>query len=156
LLLGAAEQAGDPGQEQQGADDEDGTDDRDRREAEQVDLACRRDAPVAVQSRAILFLDPRSREFYRDWDLAAQNNVALLRAAAGRDPHDQELIKLVGQLSTQSEEFRSRLDVPADQRTRRGPAAREQLVQIGVRTPDADARQQRLIGLSNATGRLSP
>jgi transcriptional regulator with XRE-family HTH domain len=52
------------------------------------------------------FLNPDASVFYRDWELAKRNSVALLRAAAGRDPHDESLIKLVGQLSTQSEEFR--------------------------------------------------
>lgn len=52
------------------------------------------------------FLDPRARTFYIDWELATRNNVALLRAAAGANPFDDELIKLVGQLSTQSERFR--------------------------------------------------
>ena len=49
-----------------------------------------------------VFLDPRAREFYRDRELAAQNNAAPLRAAAAKDPHDEGLIQLVGQLSTQS------------------------------------------------------
>ena len=51
------------------------------------------------------FLDPRARDFYVDYDLATRNVVALLRAAAGRNPFDEELIRLVGQLSTQSEAF---------------------------------------------------
>ena len=50
------------------------------------------------------FLDPHAGTFYRDWDSVKRNTVALLRAAAG-DPHDQSLINLIGQLSTQSEEF---------------------------------------------------
>lgn len=53
-----------------------------------------------------LFLDPRAPEFYIDWDLAARNNAALLRAATAKDPDDDALIQLVGQLSTQSGEFR--------------------------------------------------
>jgi transcriptional regulator with XRE-family HTH domain len=53
------------------------------------------------------FLDPRARDFHRDWDQATRNNVALLHAAAARDPHNQDLIQLIGQLSTQSETFRS-------------------------------------------------
>lgn len=52
-----------------------------------------------------LFLDPRAREFFRDWDLAARNSVALLRAAAGHDPHDPDLTRVVGQLTTRSEDF---------------------------------------------------
>jgi transcriptional regulator with XRE-family HTH domain len=54
------------------------------------------------------FLDPRARDFYPDWDRAANDGVALLRAEAGRNPHDRGLTDLVGELSTQSEEFRIR------------------------------------------------
>jgi len=34
--------------------------------------------------------------------------VAVLRAEAGRNPHDQDLTNLIGELSTQSEDFRVR------------------------------------------------
>jgi transcriptional regulator with XRE-family HTH domain len=54
-----------------------------------------------------VFLDPRARDFYGDWDRAAKDSVAILRSEAGRHPHDRELSDLVGQLATQSEEFRS-------------------------------------------------
>jgi len=53
------------------------------------------------------FLSPQAREFYRDWDRTARDMVAVLRAAAGRDPYDKALSGLVGELSTRSEEFRS-------------------------------------------------
>lgn len=52
------------------------------------------------------FLDPASRDFYPDWDLFAQMCVAIMRAEAGRDPHDAGLQDLVGELSTRSEVFR--------------------------------------------------
>jgi transcriptional regulator with XRE-family HTH domain len=54
-----------------------------------------------------VFLDPRSRAFYPDWDRAARETAAILRSAAGRDPYDRELSDLVGELATQSEEFRT-------------------------------------------------
>ncbi|MEU6118803.1 helix-turn-helix transcriptional regulator [Streptomyces sp. NPDC047117] len=54
------------------------------------------------------FLDPVSRRFYPDWDLAADISVAILRTEAGRNPHDKELHDLVGELCTRSEEFRTR------------------------------------------------
>lgn len=54
------------------------------------------------------FLDPQATTFFRDWDRAANDCVALLRAEAGRDPHDRELSDLVGALSTRSEDFRQR------------------------------------------------
>jgi transcriptional regulator with XRE-family HTH domain len=54
------------------------------------------------------FLAPSSREFYPDWDLLADVNVAILRTEAGRNPHDTELHDLIGELSTRSDEFRTR------------------------------------------------
>ncbi len=53
------------------------------------------------------FLDPASRDFYPDWELFARMCVAIMRAEAGRDPHDKGLQDLVGELSTRSELFRS-------------------------------------------------
>lgn len=53
------------------------------------------------------FLDPASREFYPDWDRFADMCVAMMRAEAGRDPHNRALQDLVGELSTRSEEFRT-------------------------------------------------
>jgi len=53
------------------------------------------------------FLDPASREFYPDWDTFAEMCVAIMRADAGRDPHDRALQDLVGELSTRSETFRT-------------------------------------------------
>ncbi|MEZ2391488.1 helix-turn-helix transcriptional regulator [bacterium RCC_150] len=55
-----------------------------------------------------IFLDPRAREFYPDWNLAANNNVAILRTESGRNPYDKALADLVGELSMRSEEFRTR------------------------------------------------
>ncbi|WP_019135394.1 helix-turn-helix transcriptional regulator [Cellulomonas massiliensis] len=52
------------------------------------------------------FLDPAAREFYPDWDLFAEMCVAIMRAEAGRDPHDTGLQDLVGELSTRSDVFR--------------------------------------------------
>jgi len=54
-----------------------------------------------------LFLDPRAPTFYSDWELMARNQVALLRTETGRDPAHPELIQLIGELSTQSDRFRS-------------------------------------------------
>jgi transcriptional regulator with XRE-family HTH domain len=53
------------------------------------------------------FLSPRARDFYRDWDRTAHDMVAVLRAAAGRDPYDKALTDLIGELSTRSAEFRT-------------------------------------------------
>jgi transcriptional regulator with XRE-family HTH domain len=54
------------------------------------------------------FLDPRSHDYYEDWESAATITASLLRAEAGRRPHDTQLRELVGELSTVSEEFRTR------------------------------------------------
>ena len=54
------------------------------------------------------FLDPAARSFYPEWELAADITVAILRTEAGRDPHDKDLQDLVGELSTCSQEFRTR------------------------------------------------
>ncbi|NJC71590.1 helix-turn-helix domain-containing protein [Planosporangium thailandense] len=54
------------------------------------------------------FLDPRASEFYPNWEDAANTSVALLRTEAGRDPYDKALTDLVGELSTRSDEFRTR------------------------------------------------
>ncbi len=62
------------------------------------------------------FLDPASRDFYPDWDLFAHMCVGVMRAEAGRDPHDTALQDLVGELSTRSEVFR-RLWAEHDVRT---------------------------------------
>ncbi|GAA1167625.1 MULTISPECIES: helix-turn-helix transcriptional regulator [Streptomyces violaceusniger group] len=54
------------------------------------------------------FLDPASRRFYPDWELFGDMAVAILRREAGRDAHDKDLQDLVGELSTRSEDFRTR------------------------------------------------
>jgi transcriptional regulator with XRE-family HTH domain len=61
-----------------------------------------------VNHARFVFLSPRAPDFYRDWDRAANDTVAILRTEAGRDPYDRDLSDLVGELSTQSEEFRTR------------------------------------------------
>ncbi len=53
------------------------------------------------------FLDARAADFSVDHERAKRNVVALLHQAAGRDPFDDGLIRLIGQLSTQNPEFRA-------------------------------------------------
>ncbi len=43
-----------------------------------------------------------------DWQKSANDSVAILRGAAGRNPYDKILQDLVGELSTRSEDFRRR------------------------------------------------
>jgi transcriptional regulator with XRE-family HTH domain len=66
------------------------------------------DPRLPVNSARFTFLDPRATTFFVDWDHAAADSVAVLRGEAGRNPHDPHLTDLVGELSTQSEEFRTR------------------------------------------------
>jgi transcriptional regulator with XRE-family HTH domain len=54
------------------------------------------------------FVEPRSLEFFVDWDDVANATVAILRVEAGRDPADGNLTDLVGELATRSDEFRTR------------------------------------------------
>jgi len=67
-----------------------------------------RHAARSPNTARYVFLDPRSHDFYVDWGVAAHDMAALLHAEAGRNPGDRRLSDLVGELSTQSEEFRAR------------------------------------------------
>jgi transcriptional regulator with XRE-family HTH domain len=65
--------------------------------------------PVSPPNLArFVFLDPHATGFFREWDTVANDNVAMLRAEAGRDPYDRRLSDLIGELSTRSDEFRVR------------------------------------------------
>jgi transcriptional regulator with XRE-family HTH domain len=64
-----------------------------------------RGAGRAPNHARFTFLDPRSADFYPDWNRAAADGVALLRAEAGRSRHDPELTALIGELTTRSERF---------------------------------------------------
>jgi transcriptional regulator with XRE-family HTH domain len=55
-----------------------------------------------------VFLSPRACAFFPDWERAASDIVANLRTEAGRNPYDRGLSDLVGELSTRSQEFRTR------------------------------------------------
>jgi transcriptional regulator with XRE-family HTH domain len=61
-----------------------------------------------VNSARFVFLDRRAETFYDDWERVAGECVAILRWAAGHDPHDRDLSDLVGELATHSEAFRTR------------------------------------------------
>jgi len=61
-----------------------------------------------VNHARFIFLNPRSHDFYPDWNRAASDTVAILRTESGRDPYDRALSDLVGELSMRSEEFRTR------------------------------------------------
>ncbi|MFU8945130.1 helix-turn-helix transcriptional regulator [Mycetocola zhadangensis] len=61
-----------------------------------------------VNTTRFTYLNPVAREFWRDYDQIANDAAAMLRLEAGRNPHDPDLITLIGELSTQSELFRER------------------------------------------------
>jgi transcriptional regulator with XRE-family HTH domain len=65
-----------------------------------------RDPARPVNTGRFLFLDPRARTFYMDWETTAKDIVAALHGEAGRNPYDRALSDLIGLLSTRSEEFR--------------------------------------------------
>ncbi len=71
-------------------------------------------APVLADARRpasnarFVYLDPAAREFFADWERAADDIAAMLRSEAGNNPHDKQLVELIGELSTRSEEFRTR------------------------------------------------
>jgi hypothetical protein len=61
-----------------------------------------------VNHARFCFLDPGARDFWIDWERAADDSVAALRLEAGRDHYDKGLTDLVGELSTRSDAFRAR------------------------------------------------
>ena len=61
-----------------------------------------------VNNARFVYLDPAARDFFTDWERAADDIAAMLRSEAGRNPHDKQLIELIGELSTRSEDFRTR------------------------------------------------
>src|ERR1700761_1648524 len=72
-------------------------------------------APVLADPRRpanttrFVYLDPAAGDdFFVDYDQIARDAAAMLRLEAGRNPHDDDLIALVGELSTRSELFRQR------------------------------------------------
>lgn len=68
-------------------------------------------APVFEMARPnmvrFLFLDPRSHDFFIEWDTVAGEAAALLRSLAGENPYDPGLTAIVGELSTRSDHFRT-------------------------------------------------
>lgn len=71
-------------------------------------------APMLADSRRpantarFVYLNPASKDFFADWERTADDVAAILRSAAGRNPHDKALTELIGELSTRSEVFRTR------------------------------------------------
>jgi hypothetical protein len=78
------------------------------------DLARALYAPMLADPRRpannarFVYLDPASHDFFTDWERAADDIAAMLRLEAGRNPYDKKLVGLIGELSTRSEDFRTR------------------------------------------------
>ena len=67
-----------------------------------------REPRTAAQQRPVHVPRPGRPDFYPDWEQPASELVAHLRSEAGRNPYDRDLTDLVGELSTRSDEFRTR------------------------------------------------
>ena len=72
-------------------------------------------APVLADPRRpanttrFIYLHPEeAARFFVDYDQITRDSAAMLRLEAGHNPHDEQLIALVGELSTRSELFRQR------------------------------------------------
>ncbi|MBI5341557.1 MAG: helix-turn-helix domain-containing protein [Mycolicibacterium rufum] len=72
-------------------------------------------APVLADPRRpanttrFVYLRPEEAErFFVDYDQVTRDAAAMLRLEAGSNPHDEQLVALVGELSTRSELFRQR------------------------------------------------
>ncbi len=62
----------------------------------------------ANAARFMFLHEDVAREMFPLWEHIADDTVAVLRSEAGRHPDDPGLVALVGQLSTRSQEFRTR------------------------------------------------
>lgn len=55
-----------------------------------------------------MFLDPRSKEFFVEWETLADDFAAALRTESGQNPRDRHLNSLIGDLAAGSTEFSTR------------------------------------------------
>ncbi len=58
-----------------------------------------------VNTMRFAFLTPNAQALYSDWPKVARESVGALRIAATENPHDQDLMNLIGELSMRSEAF---------------------------------------------------
>ena len=56
----------------------------------------------------LMFLDPRSQDFFVEWATIADDLAAAVRTESGRNPGDRALNSLIGDLATGSTEFATR------------------------------------------------
>lgn len=55
-----------------------------------------------------IFFDSAAAQVFPEWQRSADEAVGLLQAEAARDPHSAAITQIVGELATQSVEFRTR------------------------------------------------
>ena len=63
---------------------------------------------LPVNLARFMFLDPRSKDFFVDWDTLADDFASAMRAESGRNPRDRALNSLIGDLAAGSTEFSTR------------------------------------------------
>ncbi|MFI1194960.1 helix-turn-helix transcriptional regulator [Micromonospora sp. NPDC020750] len=73
--------------------------------AEHLDFDAPRDPGSRPSIPRMFFLDPLTRDMYRNWDELARIHVAYLRLTAGRFPTDARLANLIGELTMRSDQF---------------------------------------------------
>ncbi|MEV0076416.1 helix-turn-helix transcriptional regulator [Nocardia neocaledoniensis] len=73
--------------------------------AEHLDFAAPEDPARRPSIPRLFFLDPLTRDLYRNWTELARIHVAYLRLTAGRYPDDAHLAELIGELAMRSTEF---------------------------------------------------
>jgi transcriptional regulator with XRE-family HTH domain len=73
--------------------------------AEHVDFDAVREPARRPSIPRMFFLDPLTRDLYRNWDELAHVHVAYLRLTAGRFPTDARLAGLIGELTMRSDDF---------------------------------------------------
>ncbi len=73
--------------------------------AEHVDFDAPQDPAYRPSVPRMFFLNPLTRDLYRNWDELAHVHVAYLRLTAGRFPTDARLAELIGELTMRSDDF---------------------------------------------------
>ncbi|MEU3449194.1 helix-turn-helix transcriptional regulator [Streptomyces thermolilacinus] len=73
--------------------------------AEHVDFRAPEEPTRRPSVPRMFFLDPLTRDLYRNWEELARVHVAYLRLTAGRYPTDARLAELIGELSMGSDDF---------------------------------------------------
>ncbi|MEU2180593.1 helix-turn-helix transcriptional regulator [Streptomyces thermolilacinus] len=73
--------------------------------AEHIDFHAPREPTRRPSVPRMFFLDPLTRDLYRNWEELAHVHVAYLRLTAGRYPTDARLAELIGELSMRSDDF---------------------------------------------------